>query len=147
VATSLHVAVAVAVAVASNMTSHTGRLYSLALALVLFFVLWAGIAAHPWVSASASADPRAKALVAREQQLRRDSVIVKKLVARRWAVYRVQLAHRKAEIAAAHQRQLAATAAAARAPVVSASYSPSSYGASPAVRIVNLPPLTITRTS
>ena len=61
------------------MTSHVGRLYSLALALLVFFVLWVGIAAHPW--ASAGTDPRVAALVAREQQLRRDSVIVQKIVA------------------------------------------------------------------
>ncbi len=111
------------------MTNHVGRLYSLALALVVFFVLWAGIAARPW--ASTRSDPRVAALVAREQQLRRDSVLVKKVVARRWAVYRVQLTRRKAAIATARQRQL--TAAAART--------------SAAVRIVTLPPLTITRTS
>jgi hypothetical protein len=86
------------------------------------------------------------ALVAREQQLRRDSVIVHKIVAARWAVYKVQLAQRKTTIAAAKRRQsrLNAAAAAARAsvPTVGASGSQS-----PAVRIVNLPPLTVTRTS
>jgi hypothetical protein len=127
------------------MNNHVGRLYSLALALLVFFVLWAGIAAHPWVAAGT--DPRMAALVAREQRLRQDSVIVKKLVAARWAVYRVQLAERNAVIAAAAQRQSqlnAASAAAAQTPV--AVVGPSS-SPSPAVRIVNLPPLTITRTS
>jgi hypothetical protein len=109
------------------MTSHVGRLYALALALVVFFVLWAGIAARPW--AATAADPKVAALAAREQQLRREQVIVQKLVARRWAVYRNQLARRKVEIASARRQQLTTVATA------------------PAVRIVNLPPLTITRSS
>ena len=121
------------------MTNHVGRLYSLALALIVFFVLWAGIAARPW--ATPATDPRVAALVAREQQLRADSVLVKKIVAARQAVYRVQLAQRNSAIAAAKQRQvISSTAVASVAP---ASVAP----ASPAVRIVNLPPLTITRTS
>lgn len=116
------------------MTNHVGRLYSLALALIVFFVLWAGIAARPW--ASPGADPRAAALTAREQQLRRDAVLVKRVVERRWAVYRVQLAQRNTAIAAARRRLSAAAASVSNV---------SSTG--PAVRIVNLPPLTITRTS
>lgn len=114
------------------MTNHVGRLYSLALALIVFFVLWAGIAARPW--ATPATDPRAAALVAREQQLRADSVLVKKIVAARMAVYRVQLAQRNTVIAAAKQR---------RQVISSTAVTP----ASPAVRIVTLPPLTITRTS
>ena len=38
------------------MTSHQGRLYALALSLVVFFLAWAVLAAHPW--ASPSTDPR-----------------------------------------------------------------------------------------
>jgi hypothetical protein len=129
------------------MTNHVGRLYSLALALLVFFVLWAGIAARPW--ASATADPRLTALAAREQQLRHDSALVTKIVNARWGVYKTQLAQRKVSIAAARQRQAAAVTSAAvtsaAAPVVAASAPVSS--ASPVVRIVNLPPLTITRTS
>jgi hypothetical protein len=124
------------------MTNHIGRLYSLALALLVFFVLWAGIAARPW--ASATADPRLTQLAAREQQLRHDSLLVTKIVNARWAVYRTQLAQRKLSIAAARQRQAAAVTAAA-APVVAAPAPVST--ASPVVRVVNLPPLTITRTS
>jgi hypothetical protein len=124
------------------MTNHIGRLYSLALALLVFFVLWAGIAARPWVSAKA--DPRLTALAARELQLRHDSALVTKIVNARWAVYRTQLAQRKVSIAAARQRQAAAVTAAA-APVVAAPASGAT--ASPVVRVVNLPPLTITKTS
>jgi hypothetical protein len=124
------------------MTSHIGRLYSLALALLVFFVLWAGIAARPW--ASVNADPRLATLAAREQQLRHDSLLVTKIVNARWTVYKAQLAQRKLSIAAARQRQAAAVTAAAT-PAAAAPVSVSS--ASPIVRIVNLPPLTITRTS
>ena len=46
------------------MTSHHGRLYGLALALVVFFLAWAVIAAHPW--ATASADPRLRTLAIRQ---------------------------------------------------------------------------------
>jgi hypothetical protein len=124
------------------MTSHTGRLYSLALALLVFFVLWAGIAAHPW--APANADPRLTALATREQQLAHDRTLVTKIVNARWAVYRTQLAQRKLAIAAVKQRQLTAAVTAAAVPAA-APASPNT--ASPVVRVVNLPPLTITRTS
>ena len=131
------------------MTNHVGRLYSAALALLVFFILWVGIAAHPW--AATTTDPRIAALAAREQQLRHDSVVVKKIVAARWSVYKVQLAERNKAIAAAARRQsrlnAANAAAAAVAPQSQLAMVASSSSASPAVRIVNLPPLTITRTS
>jgi hypothetical protein len=110
------------------MTSHVGRLYALAAALLVFFVIWASIAAQPWAGAT-SADPRVAALTAREQRLRQESIAVRRLVQHRWAVYRVQLRARQAQIAAAHRAQAAAVAA------------------PPPVRVVNLPPLTVTRTS
>ena len=95
------------------MTNHVGRLYSLAVALLVFFVLWVGIAAHPW--ATAAPDPRMTALVAREQHLRHDSVLVQKIVAARFAVYRAQLAERRKVIATAVARQNQANAASAAA--------------------------------
>ena len=110
------------------MTSHTGRLYALALGLVVFFIAWAAIAAHPWVTPAA--DKRLQALAAREVQLRRDATLVHQLVAQRWAAYRSQLQLRRDRMAAA--QQLA---------------SQSAVSAAPSVRVVNLPPLTITRTS
>ena len=115
------------------MTSHTGRLYALALALVVFFLAWAVVAARPWQARAA--DPRLKALAVREARLRHEARLVNRVVARRFATYRRQLRARRAEIAAAKARaaQLAA-----------------SYAAAPAarsVRVVTLPPLTITRTS
>ena len=112
------------------MTSHVGRLYSIALALFVFFLTWTAIGAKPWATASETRkDPRLTALAAREQRLRRESVAVQKLVRHRWAVYRVQLKRRQSQIAAAKQAQARAAAAA------------------PAVQVVNLPPLTTTRTS
>lgn len=109
------------------MTSHVGRLYALALALLVFFLTWAVVAAHPWAT-SANADPRIAALAAREQRIRHESVAVRRIVNRRWAVYRKQLHARQAQIAAVKQAQLAS-------------------GPAPSVRVVTLPPLTITRTS
>jgi len=110
------------------MTSHVARLYSLALALFVFFLVWATIGARPWTASGTQKDPRLTALAAREQRLRHESAVVQRLVRHRWAVYRVQLRKRRSQIASAHKAQLAAAAA-------------------PSVRVVNLPPLTVTRTS
>jgi hypothetical protein len=107
------------------MTSHTGRLYAIAVALIVFFLTWTLVAARPWVATGA--DPRLAALAAREQRLRRESIAVRGIVDHRWAVYRRQLHQRRAQIAA-ERAQLAA------APP-------------PSVRVVTLPPLTVTRTS
>ncbi|HET9115766.1 MAG TPA: hypothetical protein VFN33_06695 [Gaiellaceae bacterium] len=121
------------------MTSHHGRLYALALALVVFFLAWAVVAARPW--ATASADPRLKALALREAQLRREAKLVQKVVTARWAQYRVQLKARRAEIA----RVNAAAAAAAAAAATRAAAAPAAV-AGP-VQVVNLPAHVITRTS
>ena len=122
------------------MTSHHGRLYTLALALVVFFLAWAVVAAHPW--ATASADPRLRTLAIRQAQLQREAKLVRKVVAARWARYRVQLKARRALIA----RVNAAAAAAARA-AQAAAVAPAAPAAAP-VQVVNLPPAhVITRTS
>jgi hypothetical protein len=110
------------------MTSHVGRLYALALALLVFFIAWSAFAARPWVSSSKT-DPRIVALAAREQRIRHESAVVQRIVQKRWAVYRAALKQRQ-RVIAVRQAQLAA------APV-----------AGPSVRVVNLPPLTVTRTS
>jgi len=140
------------------MTNHVVRLYALAGAVLVLFLTWATIAAKPWAShAAPKADPRWVALNAREQRLRHETLVVQRVVARRWRVYRVRLAARQRVISAAvkqHQQQLAAVRAAAAAAAtasVSAAPSfsaPSSSGYSaPPVRVVTLPPVTITRTS
>jgi hypothetical protein len=140
------------------MTNHVVRLYAFAGSLLVLFLTWAAIAAKPWASHSTpKADPRWAALAAREHRLQRDAVAVQRVVARRWRVYRVQLAARRHANSAAvqrHQQQLAAARAAAAAAAttsVSSSYSAPSSGyaapAAPSVRVVTLPPVTITRTS
>jgi hypothetical protein len=106
------------------MTSHTGRLYAAAAGLLTFFVLWAGIAAHPWRSTATATDPRLVALAQRDRLLRREAGLVRQIVHQRAAA---------AKAVAANRARQAAAAAAAPA-------------ASP-VRIVTLPPLVITRTS
>lgn len=118
------------------MTSHQGRLYALALGLVVFFLAWAVVAAHPW--ATATADPRLRALGVREAQLRREGKVVQKIVAERWARYRSELKVRRAQIA----RAAASAAAARQAAAVS-----SATASAPAVQVVNLPAHVITRTS
>lgn len=140
------------------MTSHTGRLYALAFGLVVFFLAWTLVAVRPW--STTAADPRLKALAARETQLRHESKLVNQVVAQRWALYRSELHARKTQIALVRARaaQLAAVQRAASS-VAASSVATSSVAASSvaapsaaapaaqAVRIVNLPPLTITRTS
>jgi hypothetical protein len=123
---------------AAAMTSQHGRLYALALALVVFFLAWAVIAAHPW--ATASADPRLRTLAVREAQLQREAKLVRKVTAARWARYRVRLKARRALIA----RVNAAAARAARAAQVATA----ATAAAAPVQVVNLPPAhVVTRTS
>ena len=116
------------------MTSHVGRLYAAAGALLAFFVLWATIAAHPWASAAAT-DPRLVALTQRERHLRADAALVQKVLDRRNAAYRAAREKRRSEIAAAKARAAAASSVAV------------AQTSSPGVRIVTLAPLVITRTS
>ncbi len=116
------------------MASHAGRLYALALALVVFFLAWAVLAAHPW-GASAQ-DARLRQLAAREAQVRREAALVRTIVAQRFALYRERLQAREAAVASAKAR--AAQAATAQVSV---------GGGASSVRVVTLPPLTITRTS
>lgn len=113
------------------MTSHLGRLYTVAVALVVFFLAWAVVASHPW--ASTAADPRLKALAVREAALRQEAKLVQQVVARRWAAYRAELKARQAQNTAARNVSLSAGSGAA--------------STASRVRVVNLPPLTVTRTS
>jgi hypothetical protein len=133
------------------MTNHHGRLYALAASTLVFFVAWAVIAAHPWTSTKvAGRDPRLVALTQREQRLRLEAALVQHVVARRYADYRkrfaaykVALARRQAQVAAAQRaaaQQAQLVAAQQAAPVAA----PSGGGG---VRYVSLPPLVITRTS
>jgi len=66
------------------MTSHHGRLYALAASILLFFVAWAVVAAHPWAAPEAAArDPRLVALAQREQRLRNEAGLVQRVVVHR----------------------------------------------------------------
>ena len=103
------------------MTSQLLRLYALVVGVLVFFVAWAVVAAHPWAPRPA-ADPRLAALAARQHRVRLESIRVRQIVDRRWAAYHRRLAARNAALAAQPAAQ-------------------------PAVRIVNLPPLVVTRTS
>jgi hypothetical protein len=107
------------------MTDHVARLYAIVTGVLLFFVSWAAVAAHPWAPRPAQ-DPRIAALAARQQRVQLDSVRVKRIVDARWAAYNRRLAARNA-----------AAATIAAQPV----------SAQPSVRVVNLPPLVVTRTS
>jgi ABC-type transporter MlaC component len=128
------------------MTSHAGRLYALAAAVVAFFVAWAVIAAHPWSTVKAARDPRLVALAQREQKLRADAKLVQQVVNRRFSDYRRRFAAYKAALAK-QQAQLAAARSAAAAAAAAPAYSAPSSSGGGGVRIVNLPPLVITRTS
>jgi len=127
------------------MTNHVVRLYAFAGALLVLFLTWAAIAARPWAAhVPAKADPRWAALAAREQKLRHESIVAQRVVAKRWRVYRVQLAARQRAISAAAQRHRQQLAAAAAAPSYAA---PAAGYSTPSVRVVTLPPVTVTRTS
>lgn len=109
------------------MTSHVARLYVVAAGVLAFFLSWAAVVAHPWAPkpSVAAADPRVAALTARQQRVHLESLRVQKIVRARWAAYRAALA----------KHNTAAAAQLASAP------------ATPSVRVVTLPPLTVTRMS
>ena len=65
------------------MTSQVARLYVVAISLLVFFVLWATIAAHPWMRTPTSRSAAsARNLAVLEQRLRADAALVKALGAR-----------------------------------------------------------------
>lgn len=121
------------------MTDTSHRTYAVVIALVVFFVTWAAVAARPW--ATTSPDPRLAALAQREQRLRADATLVKSIVDQRMLTYRIALKQRQAQIALSRRQAASASAAQASATAVSQTTT------APAVRVVNLPPLTITKTS
>lgn len=106
------------------MTSHPARLYALVLGVLVFFVAWASVVAHPWAASSAASNPQLAALAARQQRVHLESLRVQKIVALRWSAYRRALAQNNAAKA-----QLA------------------SVPAAPPVKVVTLPALTVTRVS
>lgn len=138
------------------MTNSLGRSYTIALAVVVFFLSWAVIAARPWAEApAAKIDPRIAALNARERRLSKDAIEIRAIVQKRWAVYRVRLINRKHLIAARKKTQQALIAqqalSAQRAQVVQQAPSSQSTAApsAPIVRVAPpaAPPVTKTKTS
>jgi hypothetical protein len=127
------------------MTDTSHRFYAVALALVVFFVAWAAVAAKPW--ATAKADPRIAALAQREQRLRTDAKLVQRVTAQRMAAYQVALKHRRAQIAQAQAQIARAKVRSLQAASATTTAVQVAQPATPSVRIVNLPPITITRTS
>ena len=98
------------------MTEHVARLYALAVAVLVFFVAWAAVAARPWATTTTAAgpDPRVQALIVKQQRVQAEALAVRRVLAAR------------------------------RQQVTLASTTPAQ---APSVRVVTLPPLTITRTS
>ncbi len=90
------------------MTNHIVRLYTAAGAIVIFFLLWATIAARPWATTEqvTPQDPRLVALAQREKNLRKRAAGVNRVVARRWAIYERRSARRQRQNAAALQRHM-----------------------------------------
>ena len=120
------------------MTDHVARLYATALAIVVFFLSWAAVAAQPWGhEPEAKADPRLAQLDRRAEKLRQRQARVQRRLDRRFAAYRVALARRQAEIAALQATPAPVAAAAPSAPSVSA----------PSVATVPAAPVTQTRSS
>ena len=128
---------------ATSMTNQIARLWTVVVGVLVFFLAWAAIAAHPWQQKAAT-DPRLTALALRQQVLQRQSLEVKHVLDRRWAAYRVALAQRKVAISRAN---VAAAAAATQAQAQAQAVSAPVATAAPAARIVTLPPLVITKTS
>lgn len=128
------------------MTDTSHRLYAVVIAVVVFFLSWAAVAAQPW--ATTSTDPRLAVLAQREQRLRADAKLVQQVVDARTATYRQALKARNAQIAAVKAQAAAAQARSLQVAQSTAASAPASqYSAAPSVRVVNLPPLTVTRTS
>ena len=115
------------------MTDTSHRTYAVVLALVVFVVFFAAVSMKPWPAAQP--DQRLVALQLREQQLRVDAKLVASIVDQRWAAYRLALQDRRAAIAQASTQIAQANTRTVQA------------ASAPAVRVVTLPPLTVTRTS
>lgn len=100
--------------------SDAARLYAITIALLVFFVAWAGIAAHPWTGPEPvpRADPRAAALTAREAHLLHRTRATRRVLVARWTRYQHRLARRVAAIERAAGRRVDAGDLAPPAPPV-----------------------------
>lgn len=91
------------------MKSTVGRLYVAAIAVLVFFLLWATVSANPWAN-PAKLDPRVADLQAREQNVRVEVSRAQAAVTRKWAVYNSNLKRRNVAIARADKLRAAAVA-------------------------------------
>ena len=139
------------------MTNQVTRLYVLVVGVLAFFFAWVAVAAHPWAP-QAAPDPRLAALAARQHRVQADSVRVQRIVNVRWATYHHRLAvHNaaaRAQQVAAQAQHVAAQRAAAQqvaaqtfVPAQPSAAAPAYVPAQPTVRVVNLPPLVVTKVS
>ena len=55
------------------------RLYVFGVTLLVFFVVWAVVAARPWITTASSSNRQVAALAAREQRIHFESLLVRKL--------------------------------------------------------------------
>ncbi len=138
------------------MKSHVVQLYVAAIAILVFFVLWAVVAARPWATAATrpGLDPRLVALDRRQRRLEHEARLVKQALDRRWREYRARLRRREAQIRMLerrHAQAVAAVAQAASAAVTSSAPAPSATASvvrlPPAVKVVTLPPAAAPSTS
>jgi hypothetical protein len=88
-------------------TNTIGRFWAIAVALVVFFVLWAVLAAKPWVSSGTPADPRLTALQAQEQKTQNRALAAQQTLNKRWAAYRSALVRQQSSLTPQQQAQLA----------------------------------------
>jgi hypothetical protein len=115
--------------------------------MLVFFVLWAVIAAKPWATAATrpGVDPRLATLNRRQRRLEHEARLVKQTLDRRWHAYRVRLKRREAQIRRLQRRHAQEVAAAAQS---ASAYVPTAVASSgarvvtlpPAVKVVTLPP-------
>ena len=89
------------------------RVYAVLIAVVAFLVAWAAVAAHPW--RETAKDPRAAALAERRAQLQHEAAQARRVLARRYAAYRVALREREGRIARVRVEQARLDALAASA--------------------------------
>jgi len=92
-------------------TNVIGRFWAVAVALVVFFVLWAVLAAKPWVSSGTPADPRLTALQAQQQKVQNRAIAAQQTLNKRWAAYRSALLKQKGALTAQQRAQIAAAPA------------------------------------
>jgi len=120
------------------MTKHVVRIYALTLSVLVLFLTWATVAAHPWsAAASAPKDQRLVALARREAALHRRAAHVQLILNRRYRRYNRLLAVRRREIAVVRRTNTVLLARARAATAQAQSAASASY-ATPSVTYVSV---------